>query len=197
MKSYSQNEEQEVITNYFLNKIGTGRFLDIGAFDGITLSNTYALVLNGWTGVAVEASPSNFCKLQENYKNFPNVKLVCACIEERTRSLIQFYQGEDGLLSTAMKANAIFREKETKFTDIYITSNSITSLLFKFGKNFNFINIDIEGQSFELFKRAMTMFSFEMICVEHDDYADEIKIIGNSCGFKEVFRNHINIILAR
>jgi hypothetical protein len=34
---YSQNDEQDVILEYFNGSIG--RFLDIGAFDGITLSS--------------------------------------------------------------------------------------------------------------------------------------------------------------
>ena len=40
---YSQNNEQDIILQYFGNR--KGFFLDIGANDGITLSNTYALLI--------------------------------------------------------------------------------------------------------------------------------------------------------
>lgn len=44
-----------------------GVFLDIGAFDGVTLSNTCALEKRfGWTGIAVEPSASAFARLRQN-----------------------------------------------------------------------------------------------------------------------------------
>ena len=59
MKDYSQHGEQAIILDYFEKQgIQQGRFLDIGANDGITFSNSYALVIRDWKGVAVEASPS-------------------------------------------------------------------------------------------------------------------------------------------
>lgn len=59
--NYSQNNEQEIILNYFKDEIGT--VLDIGANDGKTLSNSYALIERGWNGLLVEASPKAFERL--------------------------------------------------------------------------------------------------------------------------------------
>ena len=39
---YSQNQEEEVIVSYFGNKIGN--LIDIGAYDGITFSNSRKLL---------------------------------------------------------------------------------------------------------------------------------------------------------
>jgi len=58
---YSQNQEEDVIQSWFGDFVGT--FLDIGANDGKTLSNTYALVERGWAGTYVEASPKAFERL--------------------------------------------------------------------------------------------------------------------------------------
>ena len=63
---YSQNDEENVVKNYFNGKIGT--FLDVGSNDGKTLSNTFALSLSGWRGVLVEPSPKAFSALRENYR---------------------------------------------------------------------------------------------------------------------------------
>jgi hypothetical protein len=49
--SYSQNKEEEVILNYFNGHVGT--FVDLGANDGITFSNTRALAERGWKGVLI------------------------------------------------------------------------------------------------------------------------------------------------
>lgn len=44
-----------------------GVFFEVGAFDGVTFSNTCALERRfGWTGIAVEPSPTAFSRLQSN-----------------------------------------------------------------------------------------------------------------------------------
>ena len=60
---FSQRDEEQVILDHFGDRVGT--FLDVGAYDGITFSNTHALALKGWSGVCVEASPSCFVKLMK------------------------------------------------------------------------------------------------------------------------------------
>lgn len=64
MKDYSQNREQAVILRNLAGINGT--LLDIGANDGITFSNTRALVELGWSGVLVEPSRTAFLKLCSN-----------------------------------------------------------------------------------------------------------------------------------
>lgn len=49
----------------------TGYFVDIGAYDGISNSNTYLLEQHGWSGVCFEPNPIAFKKLRENRQ--------CAC----------------------------------------------------------------------------------------------------------------------
>jgi hypothetical protein len=51
---HSQNDEERHILDAF-REGPEGNFLDIGAYDRITLSNTYCLALKGWSGVCVEA----------------------------------------------------------------------------------------------------------------------------------------------
>ena len=66
--NYSQNNEQEIIINLFKGK-RDGKFLDIGANNGVTLSNTFALAnFYGWSGLLVEASPKAYQRLLKNYE---------------------------------------------------------------------------------------------------------------------------------
>jgi len=73
-KNYSQNNEQELIIKYLLNKnMHSGKFLDIGAYDGETFSNVREIMLqfNDWSGVFVEPSSYCFYKLCDMYKMMP------------------------------------------------------------------------------------------------------------------------------
>jgi hypothetical protein len=68
--------------------------VDIGAWDGIHLSNTYNLIVNGgWGGVLVEADASRCTKMRELYWDRPDVFCVneYACFEgpSSLRNLLQ------------------------------------------------------------------------------------------------------------
>lgn len=65
MKDFSQQGEQAVILKYFGDQRGVA--LDVGANDGITLSNSRALVGLGWSAVLVEPAAPAFRKLLQNY----------------------------------------------------------------------------------------------------------------------------------
>lgn len=68
MKFYSQHKQDEFIVDYFKSK-KNGIFLDIGAHDGITLSNTYTLETElNWSGICFEPMPHEFEKLCKNRK---------------------------------------------------------------------------------------------------------------------------------
>ena len=80
-KSFSQHGEDILLVKYFENKIGI--FLDLGANDGITLSNTYLFYLNGWKGVMVEGSPFVFERLKKNFENSQNIDCLNICLSDK------------------------------------------------------------------------------------------------------------------
>ena len=66
MNFYSQyGQDKFIIENFFKNKT-TGFYVDIGANDGINLSNTKTLEEIGWKGVCVEPLPDKYGQLIEN-----------------------------------------------------------------------------------------------------------------------------------
>lgn len=76
-KRYSNLDEQEIIRRY-LDRLAVENRLcvDIGAGDGVAMSNSLALYLDGWNGLAVECNPVKFSALAAAYANFPDVRLA-------------------------------------------------------------------------------------------------------------------------
>ena len=63
-----------VITGYLGDK--AGYFIDIGAMDGVTESNSVELFNNGWSGVAVEPDPESYAKLKKHYPSGGRVETI-------------------------------------------------------------------------------------------------------------------------
>jgi len=72
LSDHSQWGEQKIILDFFGDYVG--RFLDLGAFDGIGGSNSRGLTDRHWSGVCVEASPFTFQRLVSNHAGNPKVE---------------------------------------------------------------------------------------------------------------------------
>jgi hypothetical protein len=69
-----QSVIKENLKNLGLEK--SGYCVDIGANDGISMSNTYSLYQNGWTGLAVEFDSQNFASMATRYRDLLSIKLA-------------------------------------------------------------------------------------------------------------------------
>src|SRR5262245_41414582 len=76
--NYSQNNEQQIILDFFQGAIGT--VLDIGANDGKTLSNSRRVIELGWRGTLVEPSKKAFKKLSDLYADCQDVEVFNVAI---------------------------------------------------------------------------------------------------------------------
>ena len=70
---------QDIAAHELLGMPSTGVFMDIGANDGITFSNSLYFEQLGWQGICVEPSPHVFKTLQSKR----NCHCVNACISDR------------------------------------------------------------------------------------------------------------------
>jgi hypothetical protein len=75
-KDGSNFGEAEIIAD-LVAEIGPKQVaVDIGAYDGYSMSNTLRLFIKGWSGLAIECAPDMFAKLSVRYQTFPKVSLA-------------------------------------------------------------------------------------------------------------------------
>ena len=198
---YSQCDEERYILDTFQGTVGT--FLDIGALDGKTGSNTLALVERGWSGVLVEPSPNAFLALQKRHgKNF-KLHLIHAAIG-LSYGLTKFWEDPqiEGFATTE-ECNRAKWEHHVKFPAPYFISTVPVSLvLAMFPPNGpDFLSLDTEGNSVDLFRE----FPFtndlrpRMVCVEHDERIPECLTVAEAWRYREIrpARNPQNMLLVR
>jgi FkbM family methyltransferase len=207
---YSQNEEQEIIEKYFENKDTSKlRFLDIGANDGVSLSNTYSLSINDWSGICLEPSVKAFDKLKYNYAGNDKVMLCNYGISDVTGKL-KFYESGDwvdneapvSILST-LKTEERDRFSGMNWTETFSDFYSFNDFIEKenLGEHtFDFINIDCEGYDFIVLKQIdLIRFNAKLICIESTSEEREFEISSHlqSIGFKLLRKTIDNLIFCK
>eukprot|EP00611_Tribonema_gayanum_P022788 TRINITY_DN4657_c0_g1_i3.p1 TRINITY_DN4657_c0_g1~~TRINITY_DN4657_c0_g1_i3.p1 ORF type:complete len:252 (-),score=57.56 TRINITY_DN4657_c0_g1_i3:141-896(-) len=69
-QSTGQGQEDLYAMQHFFHNMANGTFLELGALDGLSVSNTKSLEdFMGWRGVLIEASPANHVRLVGNRPN--------------------------------------------------------------------------------------------------------------------------------
>ena len=84
---------EDAVIHIFLGKIKVGNqfCVDIGASNGVSMSNTYLLFSNGYKGLAVEYDSEKFSRLSSAYKNFKQVNLSKSKVTPR--NVVDFLNG--------------------------------------------------------------------------------------------------------
>jgi FkbM family methyltransferase len=197
LTDYSQHGEQTAILEFFRDYPSV-RFLDLGAYDGTTGSNTRGLVAMGWEGVCVEANPIYFSKLIDLYLLIlSRVKCVCAAVIPDDQRIVPFYEADGQCGSCILNGEA----KKLLRGEFYIGAVTPAGLASKFGHWFDFVSLDIEGLDEPVFKAMGPLLSeTKLICFEdyqpgtiHDPaYYQRMLDIAAGHGFNRVIARTTN-----
>ncbi len=167
----SQFGEDALILKHFAGRIG--RFLDVGAYDGCTFSNTRPLMERGWSGVCVEPSPLVFPYLCEKTQDFPLIqRLQAALIPDDAHANSRMWVTQD-CTSTMVPAHRQ-KWKHHDMVEAKVETMRWRQFLDVYPEPYDFINIDVEGMNWEVLRDGPLA---EMMCVELDppSVAEQIK----------------------
>jgi len=133
-----------------------GFFVEVGAFDGVTSSNSIGLVRRGWGGVAVEPNDSSAEQCRENYRPYPNVSVEQVAIGQRgQRTLVLRSAGT--LSSSSLEMNELYQRlhwsKPALTEDIQkVKCIALDELLERYSPNeIDLLVVDVEGTEEDVF----------------------------------------------
>lgn len=199
---HSQNNEEEVILKYFEGKTGT--FLDIGANDGITFSNTRALAERGWKGVLVEPSPKAFELLEKRYEGHKGFYIYPFAIGGHNGKAMLQESGplcsanDIGLVSTFHNSEMDRFKRTVAYTPIEVKIYKWKTFLNRLTiKEFDFISMDCEGSELDILP-DMDLSKTSCLCLEWNS-KPELKTEYEKYldGFKLIYTSAENLIYAR
>jgi FkbM family methyltransferase len=136
-----------------------GYFVDIGANDGVWLSNTYVLEKSfGWTGLLVEADERFFASLRENR----SAALAPVCLDSKP-GFIEFYRpskrmGCGGIIDRDTDAQPHVMEMRRNNGDFFDVVQVPTLTIDTIFKQYavpdviDYLSIDVEGAEHRIFQ---------------------------------------------
>lgn len=177
----SQDAEDMFLYNSYFHGLCGGRYIEMGALDGVTYSNSHMFNRGlGWKGLLIEGDPRNFAALHKNRQNELAVVHSAVCKEE---AVIHYMPGSKTRGGGAVAGIWEFAAK--KFRDVWwpgkgpadgiaVTCKPLQKIIDNnFGKDkpfyADFFSLDIEGaelQALESLNFSRT--SFGIIFAEGD-----------------------------
>lgn len=195
--SYSQIGQDIAVLEYYKNKEG-GYFVEVGAADGIDLSNTYLLETKyKWKGICVEPIPEQYEKLVANR---PNSKCSNDAVYYKGGLTLEFDIANNGILLSGITENIDAHKKlvdENKRT-INVKTITLTDLLDQYeAPNFiEYLSLDTEGSEYEILKDFnFDKYKFGLIDVEHnfiEPRRSQIRDLLLSNGYEYVRENNFD-----
>lgn len=168
--SYSQLGQDLEVIKFYNNKTN-GYFIEIGASDGLTISNTYLLETKyNWKGICCEPIPNKFQKLVKNRKN--SICYKEAVYNQSGLTVTFDISNKCNLLSGI--SNHIDRHKHKVDSNKRVIKVKTISLLDVLDKAnapsfIEYMSLDTEGSEFEILKNFdFNKYTFGLIDVEHN-----------------------------
>jgi len=183
---------QDILVAELLGNKRGGVFVDIGANDGVKVSNTYYFEKElGWTGVAIEPIPAIYEKLAESRK----CVTVNGCMTTRPgkAKFLELVGGpnmlstlainNEGLTARRLRQNA--KRHKTEIREIEVKCLTFPMMAEKFSiTNIDFLSLDIEGGELEILKSInFDETPVRVISVENNYFTRDIRNYLESQGF--------------
>jgi FkbM family methyltransferase len=185
-------QPSDFVVEFFKDK-KDGIFIDVGASDGLTWSNSLTLEVNyNWTGLCIEPHPSAFKKLIECRTN-----KCLNCAVSKTEGVVDFLviEGYAEMLSGLVDCydqrhvERIRREVDThgdKINVVKIDSIPLTKILNSNNiKRVDYLSVDTEGSEISVMDSIdLSQLDINLISLECNYDLEELNSYMNNKGYK-------------
>jgi len=163
-------------------------FVEIGALDGVTLSNTLLLEKSyGWQGLLCEADEQNFNRLKINRRL---AKLDSRAASRFSGQNLPFLSVPNSAFS-ALEGYSTHIEHMSPTQIKYVSTVNLTDLLDEHDcpVNIEFLSIDTEGNEFEILQGVdFEKYTFNYIAVEENSNKKQLGNLLAGNGYKRILR---------
>jgi FkbM family methyltransferase len=186
---------QDLLVLFLLGEKRNGFFVEFGATNGISLSNSYLLeTAYGWRGILAEPARIWHKALKHNRRAIIDTRCVWACTGETVEfteafsselSTIDQFAGRDSH-AAARAGGAHYRVATISLNDLLASHNAPRSI--------DYLSIDTEGSEYAILKNFdFSAFEIGIVTVEHNYAAPDrgnIASLMRARGFEQIFADY-------
>lgn len=182
---------QDLFVLASLNFKQNGFFVEFGASDGVTLSNTFLLEKRfGWRGILAEPLPLHSANLRRNR----SAVLDFRCVYDRSGEDVKFVETRVTDLSTVANFATSDGHARSRRRGVLHQIETVTleDLLdqHEAPRNIDYLSVDTEGSEFSILSNfPFRKYRFNVITVEHNytQTREPIRVLLESHGYRRVF----------
>nr|WP_321496402.1 FkbM family methyltransferase [uncultured Methanolobus sp.] len=195
LKSYSQFQE-DLLIDMLLNNQQNGFYVDVGANDPFSGSNTHRFYSRGWSGINIEPNLDAYNKIAENRPDEINLNVA---ISENTGEITFYLIGNDSSISTVDYSQAT---KMAKWLNLKITPTSVKTMplsevfdTYLDKKHIDFMSVDVEGHDLAVLKsNNWDKYRPTFVLVESNIETRDIILFMDRQNYLYIFSNRINAL---
>ena len=196
MGYYGQHLEDKFIEQIF-PIITNGVCIEIGAYDGISLSNTYYFEKKGWRALCIEPISSAFEKCKKQRKECIQCCVSSADTEDKPFTIFHLNDNLCAISSLEPDQRLIQSHKNliTNVSTCMVKVRSLSSLLqeINFPKNIDFISIDTENTELDVLKGIdLNVYNVKLFVVENNFNEPFCEDYLKQYGYKKIHRIAVN-----
>ncbi len=194
MKYYSQFGQDKFVYETYFQQTPKGYFVDIGAADGIKLSNSKFFEELGWQGVCVEPNPKAFealqaCRTSKCVKKAISNKVGVDRFFQITSGPEQLSGLESGFNQSGISRIYECYNNDDTFDFEYIDVECDLFENIVDQTQIDFLSIDTEGNELSILQTIdFTKFNIDVITIENNDYDDKFTNFLTPKGYQFVTR---------
>jgi FkbM family methyltransferase len=191
MKYFSQYKQDEHVDT-ILNKKENGFFVDIGAHNGKTGSNSFFFEkYRSWSGICIEPGPNEFKALTENRKS---ININCCVSNYEGTSNFTYINGYSNMLSGLtenydpkhlLRISRELRAFGGEQKEIKVPVRTLGSILEEHkAYEIDYCSIDTEGSEYEIIKDFdFSKFKIKILSIENNYQDENIRNILSENGY--------------
>lgn len=198
----------------FLGHRANGTFVEVGAYDGVFVSNSWGLARRGWRGLLIEPQAELAARCSKNHQRHPAVHVERTAVGRPGVASIQLTRA--GALTTA-NPDLVQEYRNTDWSAMHVTSSvevapceTLDSLLKRFSvpQGFEVLIVDVEGSEsdvlagFDLERWRPQVMIWELADM-HPDLSSTARLDAQvlvdiqSSGYQIAYKDHVNTVFAR
>lgn len=200
MKSYSQFGEDLILHNEFFPNVEKGICIEVGAVDGIMMSNTLFFEERGWLSICVEANPFMFEDLKKNRS-----ETIHGAVGEVNKNEVDFWivtlnkqGGNQSAISGLELDQRLLRDHshlEPTGVLVNVPMYTLNTILERYPHipSVDFVSIDTEGTELNVLKGFdLVKYNPKVLLIENNYNDTDVEEYLKDFGYIKVKRNFVN-----